>query len=91
MNQILRAAKFANAPSVLVTAQEVVVPRVYKNFNVAHYKYAKTMPRDLLLEEIPKHEGLYCLVNLIFFFIFYKFFFLFSGLGLEQFVLSSNN
>lgn len=63
MNQIFRAAKFANSPSVLVTAQEVIVPRVYEKFNVAHYKEAKTMPRDLLLQEIPKHEGLYCLLR----------------------------
>lgn len=63
MQNILRTAPFAKAASVLVTAQEVVVPRIYEKFNVSHYQYAKTMPRELLLEEIPKHDALYCLLR----------------------------
>ncbi|VDK21163.1 unnamed protein product [Anisakis simplex] len=61
---LLRTAKFANTvPSILVTAQEVVVPRIYERFNVTHYQDTPTMPRDLLLSEIPKHDAVYCLLR----------------------------
>lgn len=64
MQQLLRTAKFASTvPSVLVTAQEVIVPRIYERFNVTQFQENKTMPRDLLLTEIPKHEAIYCLVS----------------------------
>uniref|UniRef100_A0A914RIV2 D-isomer specific 2-hydroxyacid dehydrogenase catalytic domain-containing protein n=1 Tax=Parascaris equorum TaxID=6256 RepID=A0A914RIV2_PAREQ len=59
MQQLLRTAKFASTvPSVLVTAQEVIVPRIYERFNVTQFQENKTMPRDLLLKEIPNHDAL---------------------------------
>ncbi|MFH4979415.1 hypothetical protein AB6A40_006124 [Gnathostoma spinigerum] len=62
--QLLKTTiRYEGAPSVLVTAKEVVVPRIYEKLNVTHYEEAKTMRRDLLLSEIPKHEGLYCLLR----------------------------
>uniref|UniRef100_A0A914ZHA5 Glyoxylate reductase/hydroxypyruvate reductase n=2 Tax=Parascaris univalens TaxID=6257 RepID=A0A914ZHA5_PARUN len=64
MQQLLRTAKFASTvPSVLVTAQEVIVPRIYERFNVTQFQENKTMPRDLLLKEIPNHDAVYCLLR----------------------------
>lgn len=70
MQSLLRTAKFPGSPSVLITAGEVVLPKIYGQFNVTHFQEAKAMPRNYLLEEIPKHEALYCLVCIIFYYIF---------------------
>ncbi|VDN03762.1 unnamed protein product [Thelazia callipaeda] len=63
MQNIIRSTKFSNAASVLITAGDITVPRIYDRFNVCQYKEVKSMPKNVLMEEIPKHEGLYCLLR----------------------------
>ncbi|MFH4982434.1 hypothetical protein AB6A40_009143 [Gnathostoma spinigerum] len=63
VSEISRTIRFKNRPSLLVTAKDVTLPRIYEKLNVAQYGRQKAMPRDLLLSEIGNFEGLYCLLR----------------------------
>lgn len=65
--KILRSNKHPNAMTVLVTASDLDITQLCKNFNVVQWGESGMMPKNALIQEISDVHGLLCLVSINFY------------------------